>query len=160
MAWLFYLGTFLVFLTLGFVVGGYMERRHLADLAEREARVVGVLATQVKSFPFAGPSQPAPTMLVAETVVSSDYLKSFLAGWRSIFGGEVRSFRTIMERARREALVQLKEQAVQSGYNAICNLRIDTADVGGRGANQKNKIVMASILASGTAYVATGPNGG
>ena len=152
----FFIGLAVVglFLILGFFVGGANERRHLQALDEREAAVSGVLATQLKSYPLADHGQPTPTMLIAETVISSDYLKTFLAGWRRFFGGEIRSFRSIMERARREAIVQLKEQAQSSGYNAVCNIRVDTADLAGRGNQQKNKIVMAAILASGTAYIA------
>ena len=151
---LFYVGTLIGFLMLGYFVGGFFEKWHYQDLERRESLVAGVLATQIKSFPLGVPTEQPPTMLVAETVVSSDYMKSFLAAWKRFFGGEIRSFRSIMERARREALVQLKEQAAEAGYNAICNIRVETVDVGGRGSNQKNKIVMASVMASGTAYVA------
>ena len=140
------------FLSLGYIVGGLNERRHFQSLDEREAEVANVLTTQLKSFPLAAQQPQPPTILVAEAVISSDYLKTFLAGWRRFFGGEIRSFRGIMERARREALLQLKEQAVSQGFNALCNVRIETADLAGKGQQQKNKIVMASILASGTAY--------
>ena len=60
----------------------------------------------------------------------------------------------LLERARREAVLRIQEEAKELGYDAVCNIRLETADVGGRGSNNKNKIVMASILASGTAYYA------
>ena len=41
-----------------------------------------------------------------------DYLKNFLSRIRNIFGGEMKSYRTLMVRARREALLRIVEQAV------------------------------------------------
>ena len=53
---------------------------------------------------------------MAEVVVASDYLKSWLASWRKMFGGEMKSFRTLQERAKREAVLRLTEQAVAQGF--------------------------------------------
>lgn len=137
---------------LGLIVGGTVERNHFKDLELREQKTQHMLVTQLKTFPGAQPSDLTPTMLVSETVISSDYLKSFLGALRNIFGGEVKSFQTLLERGRREAVLRLKEESIQRGYDAICNVRLETADIGGRNANKKNQIVMASILATGTAY--------
>lgn len=138
---------------LGLFVGGTIERKHFQDLDTRDAQTAEILVTQLKSFPDAMVvAERPPTMLVAEVVISSDYLKSFVGGLRNIFGGEVRSFQTLLVRARREALLRIKEESARLGYDAVCNVRIETADIGGKGENKKNKIIMASILASGTAY--------
>ena len=138
-------------LALGLFVGGYVERRHFADLARREEETQHMLVTQVKSFPSMS-FQKEPTMLCGEVVISSDYLKTFLSAIRKLFGGELKSFQTLLVRARREALLRLKEEARDQGYDAICNVRLETAAIAGKGNNSKNKIMMASILATGTAY--------
>ena len=143
---------FAFLLSLGLFVGAVIERNHFHNLADREQQLQDMLVTQLKSFPEHTIGEPHPTMLVSEVVISSDYLKSFLGALRNIFGGEVRSFQTLLERARREAVLRIQEQARQLGYNAVCNLRLETADIAGRGSNQKNKIVLVAILASGTAY--------
>ena len=135
---------------LGFFVGGATERRHFRSLDEREA-ASDMLISQVKGFPFAAAqSELEPRILIAEVVIGTDYLKTFLASIRNIFGGEVKSFQTLLTRSRREALQRLVEQAREQGYNAICNVRFDTADVGGG----SKKVHMSSVLASCTAYVA------
>jgi uncharacterized protein YbjQ (UPF0145 family) len=138
---------------LGLFVGGTIERNHFKNLDARDAQTSHIIVTQLKSFPNAdfAVDRP-PTILISEVVISSDYLKSFLGGLRNIFGGEVKSFQTLLERARREALLRIKEESIQLGYDAICNVRMETADIGGRASNKKNKIIMASILISGTAY--------
>lgn len=145
-------GLFLGLIALGLFVGGYLERKHIASLDRRESETRHMLVTQLKSFPLNSPTGKPPTMLCGEVVISSDYLKTFLATIRKLFGGELRSFQTLLDRARREALQRIKEDAVRRGYDAICNVRLETAAIAGRGSSNKNKIVMVSIIASGTAY--------
>lgn len=145
-------------LALGLFAGGYAERRHLRSLQQREAATRDMLVTQIKSFPGHVPGANSPQAIFAEVVIASDYLKTFLAGIRGFFGGEVRSYQTLLDRARREVTQRILEQARRQGYNAVCNLRLETADIGGNSVTQgKNRMVMAAILASGTAYNAEAP---
>ena len=145
------IGIVVFLIVLGFAAGSIAERRHLARLEERELSNGAFLVTQVKNFPAHAPGGPPPQMIVAETVIASDYFKTFLAGLRRLFGGEMRSFHSLLARARREATQQVVEQAHSLGYNAICNLRIETADIGGNTGRQRG-VVMVAIMASATAY--------
>lgn len=144
--------SFLIFMSLGFFFGRRAERRHFYNLQQRELDRRDVVTTQLKTFLAPAPGGKPPRLLVAETVVASDYLKSFLAKLRNIFGGEVRSFETLLERARREVTVQLQEQAAAKGYNAICNVRLNTASVGGMSSKAA---AMAAIIGWATAYDTT-----
>ena len=137
-------------LLLGLIAGGLAERRHLRSLDEREARHRNVLVTDLKSFPHAIAGPRPPRMVVAEVVIASDYLKSFLASLRQLFGGEMRSFGTLMIRGRREALMRLTEQARAEGYNGLCNVRLERADIGG--STSRRGVPMVTVLASATAY--------
>lgn len=139
----------LFMLGLGLFVGGHTERRHFRDIEQREAALSDMLVTQLKSFPDAIPGEP-PCLMVAEVVIGTDYLKSFLAGLRKIFGGELRSYQSLLTRARSEACLRIQEEARRRGYNAVCNLRFESADVGGNATMRKTG--MAAIIASGTAY--------
>jgi len=141
----------LFLMALGYGFGSLAERRHFRRLDERESRNTGFLVTQLKSFPNCAPGAMAPQLIVAETVVASDYFKTFLAGLRGLFGGEVRSFHSLLARARREATQRVVEQARELGYDAVCNLRIETADIGGN-ASRKKKAAMVAIMVSATAY--------
>ena len=145
--------TFLFLLALGLFVGGATERRHFRNLQQREDQQADCFVTQIKSFPNAAPGELPPRMVVAEVVIATDYLKSFLAKLRNIFGGEVRSYQSLLVRARREASLRILEEARRQGYNAVCNLRFDTADVGGSSTAQR--VAMVAIIASGTAYYAS-----
>lgn len=137
-------------LALGLLAGGFAERRHLRNLATREANNGGFFISQVKLFPGLARGPKAPTIVISEVVIATDYFKTFLAALRKIFGGELRSYRSLLDRARREALQRLVEQARTQGYNAICNVRIESADVGGN--TMRRRAAMVAILASATAY--------
>ncbi|MCU0961092.1 MAG: YbjQ family protein [Pirellulaceae bacterium] len=148
----------LVLLALGYFAGGYHERQHIASLEAREAALRHMVVTQLRSYPGWVPGDAPPRLIVAEAVIGSDFLKTFLASLRYLIGGEVRSFRSLLDRARREATLRVLEEAHAAGYNAICNLRLDSADIGGNAATSGQKgTVMAAILASATAYQAARP---
>jgi len=147
-----------VLLLLGFSVGRVAERRHLRRLARREQELAGMLVTNLKSFP-GGPVVPHKARLVmGQAVIATDYLKKFLAGIRNLLGGELGSYRSLMNRARREAVVRMLEQARDLGYNAVCNVRLNSADIGG--ASTRRRVPMVEMLATGTAYSLSEDAGG
>lgn len=147
------IGILLCLLALGFFVGRYTERKHFRNLKQRERQMSDMMVTQLKSFPGADLNAPAACLVVEEVVIATDYFKSFLARLRNIFGGEVKSYQSLLARARSEATLRIQEQARRQGYNAICNVRYETADVGGN--STMRKVAMAAIIASGTAYHVT-----
>ena len=67
------------------------------------------------------------------------------AGLRSLVGGEIKEYVSMMEDSREEALERLIEHAKQLGGNAIVAVRFDSNDISN---------VMQEILAYGTAVVA------
>lgn len=140
---------FVVLMILGVICGTAAERRHFSDLQRREDSRSHFIRTQNRQFVEPIDGLP-PTLLCSETVIANDYFKRFKAGLRTFFGGEVRSYNSLMERARRETLMRLIEQAEAMGYNAICNVRLEPADVGGN-LEKKGKS-MVCIFGSATAY--------
>jgi uncharacterized protein YbjQ (UPF0145 family) len=134
----------------GLLIGSSVERRHLRRLQASESDRREMLITQSKLYPAVTSSGPPPQMMVSEVVIASDYLKNFLSSWRTIFGGEMRAYSRITDRAKREAVDRLAKQAQAAGFNAICNVRIQTVDIGGSMAQRK--MAMAACVASGTAY--------
>ena len=53
------------------------------------------------------------------TVRSKHAGRDIAAGLKNLFGGEIRSYHSLMVRARRETLRKMLEQAQLRGYNAI-----------------------------------------
>lgn len=155
----FALGFFAVMvLVCGILIGRTVENNHFRQLEEHDQQFKNFLVTQIKTFPAAVAGKQPPTLVCAEVVIASDYLKNFLAGWRSFFGGEVKSYSRIAERAKREAIARLVLEANSMGYNAICNVRIETAEIGNR--QTKGQSAMSSCIGYATAYYADGsPHG-
>lgn len=145
----------IVLMVVGLGAGRISERRHLASLNLREAANVDVLVTDLRTYPGGALVHPPPALVVAETVISSDYFKSGVATLRRIIGGELRSFESLMLRARREAVAQLAEQARAAGCDAVCNVRIEGIDITG-GTSRQRGVIVVSIQASGTAYLRPG----
>ena len=143
----------------GLIIGRTVERNHFAALDRREAENRDFLVTNAKTFPMAASGSQEPTIVTSEVVIGSDYLKSFLSGWRSLFGGEMKSLQSLEVRAKREAIARLVDQAKSQGFNAICNVRVNGLTVVGA-TKQKNKMLMASVLATATAYHAATPGSG
>ena len=67
-------------LVCGVLIGRNVEKSHIKRLDADDVRHNGFLITQLKSFPMRSPAGPPPTMVVAEAVIASDYLKSWLVG--------------------------------------------------------------------------------
>lgn len=134
-------------LLIGGVSGVASERRHNQSLDSREAELRSVIVTDLKSFPGGAVAERHAAMVVGEVVIANDYLKSFLAGLRNIFGGEIRVYGRLMRRARREAVVRMLGEARQRGYDAVCNVRFELLSLGTAGTT------MYAVFALGTAYL-------
>lgn len=136
---------FLVFA--GLIVGKSIEMHHFRKLDEREARYKDMVMTNLKTIP-AQLENTQPFLVMGSAVIATDYFKVFAAGLRTLFGGEMKSYVTLMERARREAVLRMLQQAKEQGAKVIWNVRYETTCTGGQ---QRKKPGGVEILAYGTA---------
>lgn len=136
----------------GLIVGTFLERRHLASIREREALFANCPAITSKQWDTTRTVADS-TIVSASTVVSLDYFKRILANLRNLFGGRVRSYETLLDRAKREAILRLHEAAPDS--HIILNLRLQTTTIVSV-HNRGKGIGGIEVLAYGTAvrYVA------
>ena len=138
---------FLVLLLFAFFTGELIERRHYKSIRRREHLWQRLPAVTFRKIPAAW--QVADSgMVMGSTVVSVDYFKRFLAGLRMVFGGRVKSYESLLDRARREALLRLKKDAIDEGYHAIVNVRLETSRLANGTGNQGTAGV--EVLAFGT----------
>jgi uncharacterized protein YbjQ (UPF0145 family) len=122
------LGVFLALLTIGYFAGSVIEKQHYASIRKREQEYRDVLAFMVR-FPFDRTTPQRAFLVHGTVVVSADYFKTFVAGLRNLFGGRFRSYETLMERARREALLRLKAEARRKGAKMIVCVRFETTTI-------------------------------
>lgn len=137
---------FLILLVFGFVFGQIAEKRHFRSIIEREKKLSDILCFTEKRFPDQG--QVKAALVCGNVVVSIDFFKRFVAGLRNIIGGRVSSYESLLERARREAILRMKADARKRGATSVWNIRLETASIY-KGAQQS--IGAVEVVAYGTA---------
>lgn len=73
-------------------------------------------------------------------------LGKFVAGFESMFGGEVTAFTSELEKARLDAIRRVRSKAMNLGANAVVGLDLETSDLG-------LQLGIIVISATGTAVV-------
>lgn len=143
---LFELYVLVTLLVIGYFAGKMVERSHYASIRKRERELSDVLAFMVR-FPFDRTTPQRAFLVHGTVVISADYFKTFVAGLRNLFGGRLRTYETLMERARREALLRLKEDARRRGAKMVICVRFETTTVSSGWA------AAMEVLAYGTALI-------
>ena len=103
----FEIGITLVLLLLGFIFGRHAEKKHFQSIIKREAELANVLVIASKNLTEQD-RKKAGLLVTGSVVISVDYFKRFVAMLRTIFGGRVRSYEALLDRARREAILRMK----------------------------------------------------
>ena len=137
-------------LAFAWIVGRVTAARHEADLSRRQTAVAHILVHDTGRLVDAVPGPNPPAMITSELTLGIDHFRGFLGQWKSLFGGDVRSYQVVFDRARREVMTRLLEQALARRYNAVANVRIDFADIGGS-STAPRKAAQVSVMAAGTA---------
>ena len=136
----------LTLIAVGYFAGRYAERQHYASIHQREACFLRLPAVTTKSWDTTRAVLDS-RLVSGSVVVSADYFKRLLANLRNLIGGRMRSYESLLDRARREAVLRLKEQYPDA--DIIVNLRIETSTIGSR--NRQNGISCVELIAYGTA---------
>jgi len=138
----------LTLLLLGYGFGHYAEKKHYKDIIQREKALRNLPSVSSKVLPPI--TQMDNELVSGNVVISVDYFKRFLAGLRNIFGGRVTSYETLLDRARREAILRMKEQAHAMGAKLIFNVKMETSSIY---KGRRNSVGSVEILAYGTALI-------
>ncbi len=140
---------FVVLILVGYGFGQHAERQHYRSIIEREKKLRSLLCFSERTIPPR--DTPVQAQLVGgSVVVSIDYFKRFVAGLRSLIGGRVTSYESLLDRARREAVLRMKEQARELGADSVWNVRLETAAIAQGAAQQIGSV---EVLAYGTALI-------
>jgi uncharacterized protein YbjQ (UPF0145 family) len=150
MADLVILATLLAF---GYLFGRIAEKRHYKSIIKRETQYRHIVAISSRIPPqdsFSAQSSDACVLVSGSVVISVDYFKRFLASLRTLIGGRVVSYESLLDRARREAILRMKKSADVHGANKVFNIKLETASIS---KSAKGKIGSIEVLAYGTALI-------
>lgn len=138
---------FIALIFLGYFFGRRAEKNHFKSIIAREQKYSGLLM-------FSGRVPPphinnADAELVGGSVVISvDYFKRIVAGLKALIGGRLTSYESLLERARREAILRMKEDALAKGASMVINVKLETSSISkGKG----RQIGCIEVYAYGTA---------
>lgn len=139
----------IILLALGYSFGRATELRHFKSIQKREKLLQSIPAIASKIPDLA--LRPNKVQLVSgNVVISVDYFKRFIAGLRNLIGGRITSYESLLDRARREAILRMKEEAKALGANLVFNVKFETASIS---KGTKNQIGSVEVLAYGTAFI-------
>ena len=140
------LGVPLLIICVAMVTGSILERRHYRSIDQREGATSRLPLLNGKRYPTDRPVVDA-RLVSGSVVISYDHFKRFLAGLRMTFGGEVKSYVSLLDRGRREAVLRMKETCPDA--DLIVNLRVETSSIS-KGRRRKG-LGAVEIFAYGTA---------
>ena len=143
------LAVFIVLLAVGFLFGRRAERKHYASIFEREDELRHVVVLNER-FPPAGMLNVDTDMVCGSVVISVDYFKTVVSGLRNLVGGHMSAYESLLDRARREAILRMQQQAVTLGAKTIINMKFETSRVSGSAGKGIGSV---EVLAYGTALI-------
>lgn len=135
-----------ILFVVGWFFGARHERQHLAQLAISEKSLKHIIVSTERFYQPALADGTQGELVLGSVVIAQDYFKMVIARVLSIFGKNLTTYETLLERARREALVRMRTQAHAKGYSHIYGLRFEVSNI-----NQLGSMVEA--IAYGTAVI-------
>lgn len=136
----------LILISLGYFFGRRAEKKHYKSIIAREQVMNSLPAMASRMPPQDGHYDQ---MLVSgNVVIANDYFKMFVSGLRNLFGGGMSSYETLLDRARREAVLRMKDEAKSLGAEAVFNVKYEASNISGQ---SKKKMPVIEVHAYGTA---------
>ncbi len=141
---LFNYAPLLILFVVGWFFGSRHERQHLARLQISEQELSHIIVSTERFYQPKMVVNTESNLVIGSVVIAQDYFKMVIARMLSLFGKNLTTYETLLERARREAIVRMRLQAQAQGYNHIYGLRLEVSNI-----NQLGSMVEA--IAYGTA---------
>ena len=135
-------------LVICYFTGSTIEKNHYKKIKAREVALYkSPCMTYGKAF-ARNPKVKNSYLVSGSVVIGCDYFKSFLAGLRNLFGGNVSAYESVLDRGRREAILRMREHAQARRAHTIINAKIETVMLDPLGTKQNPKVC---VTAYGTA---------
>lgn len=108
----------------GLIFGGKREKEHYQDILRREQKFLKISVRADQTMPAVVKDVK---IVYGSVVVANDYFKALVGNVKNFFGGRLTSYESLMDRARREATLRMKEQAFEWGADEIVHYRMETS---------------------------------
>tara|TARA_R110002095_G_scaffold25200_1_gene25988 strand:+ start:37 stop:516 length:480 start_codon:yes stop_codon:yes gene_type:complete len=142
-------------LGLGYFFGQRAEKKHYKSIIEREEQSISLPVVTFKTAPAIKHFEVNSALISGSVVISIDFFKQFIASLKMLFGGRLTTYESLLDRARREALLRLKEQAQIRKAFVVLNTRIETASISKSSGRREGGVGSIEVVAYGTALTMT-----
>jgi uncharacterized protein YbjQ (UPF0145 family) len=136
-----------IVLIFAFVFGSFLEKKHLEDLERREYESLKMPITTT-DLGLDNLNVKDAKLVVGQVALADNYFTNFLGKIKGFFGGNIPSYELLIDRARREAVLRMKESAIDA--NMIVNIKVESCFLNDR-SNGSSNINSVQVLVSGTA---------
>jgi uncharacterized protein YbjQ (UPF0145 family) len=120
-----------ILLVVGYGVGSFLERSHVVSIKERERFFHRLPAVTMKLDHFLPASEwhnvESAELVVGSIVIAPDYFRFVLGAIIDVLGGKVFSYESVLDRARREAILRMKESAPMA--DMVVNTRLEMVEM-------------------------------
>jgi uncharacterized protein YbjQ (UPF0145 family) len=139
----------ILILVIAYFIGSWIERKHFKNIRDREAKAHGFPVVSFDTMPDDW-KVDSSHMVTGSIVISLDYFKRVIATLKGLVGGRIKTYEPLLERARREAILRMTEEAQAQGYDAVFNVRLETSRLANARGDGKGTAGV-EMLAFGTA---------
>lgn len=129
---------------LGWVFGRFNEGDHIRKLDIAEKEVGHIIVSSERFYQPKIAAETQGVLVMGSVVIAQDYFKMIIARLLNLFGKNLTTYETLLDRARREAILRMKLEAQFMGYNQIYGLRLEVTSINLTGS-------MVEAIAYGTA---------
>lgn len=124
----------IILLAIGYGFWRYFEKRHFKEITKNESLLKDIII--LSDWDLKNIEAEGWELLMWNIVVSVDYFKKFIAWLINFFWWRITTYETLLDRARRDSIVQVKRQAKEKWYNSLVNLRLETSSISRWAKNQ------------------------
>lgn len=135
-----FIGLFFV----GWIFGRLNERDHIKRLGIAEKELGHIVVSSERFYQPKIAEETQGVLVMGSVVIAQDYFKMIIARLLHLFGKNLVTYESLLERARREAILRMKLEAQFLGYNQVYGLRLEVTSINITGS-------MVEAIAYGTA---------
>ena len=136
-------------LSLCFSLGTIREKRHYKSIKKREVSLFKKPYINFSKEAISNQKIKMARLVIGEVVLGCDRFKEFVYGLKTLFGGNVSVYESVLDRGKREALLRMREKALMIGADIVVNTKIETSMLDPM--EKKGRLPRVSVIAYGTA---------
>ena len=132
-----------------FSIGSICEKQHYKNIIKREIELFKKPYINFSKETISNSPIKMAKIVTGEVVIGCDKFKMFVYGLKTLFGGNVSVYESVLDRGKKEAILRMREKANKLGADIIVNTKIETSMIDP--ITKKFRLPRISVLAYGTA---------